>query len=823
MSGSADEETPDATKPPVPPPLVSPPSGGLGGAGAGGAASAGMPAEPAAPPSPTDALGEAALDYHRWPRPGKLEISATKRMVNQRDLALAYSPGVAVACKAIEAEPLEAASLTARSNLVAVISNGTAVLGLGAIGALASKPVMEGKAVLFKKFANVDVFDLELDTTDVERFVDAVALLEPTFGGINLEDIKAPECFEIERRLRERMNIPVFHDDQHGTAIVVAAAIRNGLRVAGKRLEEVRLVCSGAGAAALACLNLLVFMGLKKERVTVCDIRGVVHAERTELMDEYKAVYARETDARTLDDVIDGADVFLGLSAPNVLSGEQVARMAPRPFILALANPDPEIAPEVVRASRDDAIVATGRSDHPNQVNNVLCFPFLFRGALDVGATEINGEMQAAAVEAIADIATREASDVVRAAYGGKPFRFGRDYLIPKPFDPRLLLEVPMRVARAAMDSGVATRPIEDFDAYRRRLSSFIIRSGLVMKPVFERAQADVQRVVLAEGESPRVLNAAQILVDDGICRPLLIGREESIARGIEELGLRLVPGQGFDVLDPDDNPDFDRHVDVYHRLMGRAGVSPEYAASVVRTRPTALGAVLVREGEGDALVCGAQGAYFRHLRYLRDIIGVREGVSDISALMLMILDTGTVFLTDTHVTVDPTIEEIAETAEMAASMVRRFGMVPKVALLSHSNFGSRDNAAAKKMRAARERLVERCPELAVEGEMHADAALSEETRARIFPHAAFGGSANLMLMPNLDAANITYNMLKVLGNGLPVGPMLMGLERPAHVVTESTTVRGIVNLAAIAATDAIDWKRAHGIAPTEAASAMAP
>ena len=611
------------------------------------------------------------------------------------------------------------------------------------------------------------------------------------------------------------MSIPVFHDDQHGTAIVVAAAIRNGLRVAGKSLEEVHLVCSGAGAAALACLNLLVFMGLKKEHVTVCDIHGVVYTGREALMDEYKSVYARETDARTLDDVIDDADVFLGLSAPNVLSGEQVGRMAPRPFILALANPDPEISPELVHAVRDDAIVATGRSDHPNQVNNVLCFPFLFRGALDAGATEINGEMQAAAVEAIADIATKEASEVVSAAYGGKPFRFGRDYLIPKPFDPRLLTEIPPRVAKAAMDSGVATRPIEDFDAYRRRLSSFIIRSGLVMKPVFERAQGDVQRVVLPEGESTRVLNAAQILVDDGTCRPLLIGREENVVRTIEELGLRLLPGQGFDVLDPAANPAFDRHVDVYHGLMERAGVSPEYAANVIRTRPTALGAVLVREGEADAMVCGTQGAYARHVRYIRDIIGLKEGVRDISALILMILDTGTVFLTDTHVTVDPAAEEIAETAGMAAAMVRRFGMVPKAALLSHSNFGSRDNLAARKMRRARELLNEHHPHLEVEGEMHADAALSEETRTRIFPERCLlGVSANLLVMPNLDAANITYNMVKVLGNGLPVGPMLMGLDRPAHVVTESTTVRGIVNLSAIAAADAIDWKREHGHRP---------
>ncbi|MFK7854057.1 MAG: NADP-dependent malic enzyme [Granulosicoccus sp.] len=754
-----------------------------------------------------ESLAEAALNYHRYPRPGKLEISATKNMVNQRDLALAYSPGVAVACTEIARDPLLAAELTARSNLVAVISNGTAVLGLGAIGALAAKPVMEGKAVLFKKFANVDVFDLELDTTDVDRFCDAVELLEPTFGGINLEDIKAPECFEIEKRLRARMKIPVFHDDQHGTAIVVAAAIRNGLRVAGKELSDVSLVCSGAGAAALACLNLLVFMGLDKSRVFVSDLYGVLYEGRNEEMDPYKAVFARDTDARVLDDVIDGVDVFLGLSAPNVINAEQVARMADSPLVFALANPDPEISPDVVKSVRKDAIVATGRSDFPNQVNNVLCFPFLFRGALDVGATEINGEMQAAAVEAIADIATKEASDVVSAAYGGKPFRFGADYLIPKPFDPRLMMEIPERVAKAAMDSGVATRPIEDFSVYRRKLRSFVFRSGLVMKPVFEQAQADLQSVVLAEGESSRVLSAVQILVDDAICHPILIGRPEIIGSKIEDMGLRLSVGTGFTVLDPSNNPRFEEHVDAYHRLMERAGVSPEYAANVIRTRMTALGALMVREGEADAMVCGTQGAYARHLKYLRDVIGVRDDVSDISALILMILGTGTVFLTDTHVTVNPSADEIAETAFMASKIVHRFGLVPKIGLLSHSNFGSRNNKSAIKMRKARELLSEQHPELAVEGEMHADAALSEETRDRVFPNASFDGGANLLVMPNLDAANITYNMVKVVGDGLPVGPMLMGLKKPAHVVTESTTVRGIVNLCAIAAVDAIDYK----------------
>lgn len=755
-------------------------------------------------------LDQAALEYHRNPKPGKLEINATKDMVTQRDLALAYSPGVAAACNEIARDPMEAANLTARSNLVAVISNGTAVLGLGSIGPLASKPVMEGKAVLFKKFANVDVFDLELNTTDIDRFVDAVELLEPTFGGINLEDIKAPECFEIEKRLRERMNIPVFHDDQHGTAIVVAAAISNGLRLARKNIGEIKLVCSGAGAAALASLNLLVYMGVKKENITVSDSKGVLYKGRNIGLNPYNSVFARETDARTLDDVIDGADIFLGLSGPGVISAEQVKRMASTPFILALANPDPEISPDLVHEVRDDAIVATGRSDYPNQVNNVLCFPFLFRGALDVGATEINAEMQAACVEAIADLATKETSAVVSAAYGDKPFKFGKDYLIPKPFDPRLMTDIPLRVAKAAMDSGVATRPLSDVAAYRSKLNDFVIKSGLIMKPVFETAQSDIQRVILGEGESHRMLNAAQILVDEKICHPLLIGRCQVIEENIRELGLRLTVGDGFDVLDPFENKDFDRHVDLYHRLMERTGVSPEYAANVIRTRPTALGALMVKHQEADAMVCGTQGAYARHLRYLCEIIGIDENVSDCSALILMILDKGVLFLTDTHVSVDPTAEEIAETAIMGASIVKRFGLEPKIGLLSHSNFGSRNNVSAQKMRKAREIISRTRPEIRVEGEMHADAALSEETRCRIFPNAAYSGAANLMVMPNLDAANITYNMVKVVSGGVPVGPMLMGLKQPAHVVTESTTVQGIVNLCAIAAVDAIDYKANH-------------
>ena len=754
-----------------------------------------------------DELDEAALRYHRYPNPGKLEIVATKNMVNQRDLALAYSPGVAAACREIDKNPAEARHLTARSNLVAVITNGTAVLGLGSIGPLASKPVMEGKAVLFKKFANVDVFDLEMDTTDVDRFVDAVSLMGPSFGGINLEDIKAPECFEIETRLREKMNIPVFHDDQHGTAICVAAAIRNGLKIANKKLEDVKLVCSGAGAAALACLNLLVSMGLKKENVTVVDIEGVVYKGREALMDPYKSVYAQDTAARTLEDAIPGADIFLGLSAPRVLKPEFLVHMAESPFIMALANPEPEIKPELAMEVRPDAIIATGRSDYPNQVNNVLCFPFLFRGALDVGATEINDAMKIACVEAIADIATKEASDVVSAAYGGTPFKFSRDYLIPKPFDPRLMTEIPPRVAKAAMDSGVAREPIENFHAYRRKLRDFVFRSGLVMKPVFERAQQDTQRVVLAEGESRRVLNAVQVLVDDKICHPVLLGRHVIIEKHIKTLGLRLTIGDGFDVIDPFNNPDFERYVQAYYDLMKRDGVSPDYAYTVIRTRTTALAAMMVRLGEADAMICGAQGSYVRHLRYLNSIIGLRDDVTDCSAIMLLILQKGSYFLADTHVSNHPTAEHLAETAELGAEIVSRFGMVPRIAMLSHSNFGGRKNPDTMRMREARDMLRERKPNLAVEGEMQADAALSEEIRDRVFPKSLYKGNANLLIMPNIDAANIAYNTLKVLGDGLPVGPMLVGMRMPVHVLTDSVTVRGIVNMCAVAAVDAIDHK----------------
>ncbi len=752
-----------------------------------------------------DELREAALHYHRYPKPGKLEISATKNMLNQRDLALAYSPGVAAACEAIVEDSAEAANLTARGNLVGVITNGTAVLGLGAIGPLASKPVMEGKAVLFKKFADIDVFDLELDTTDVDRFVDAVSLMEPCFGGINLEDIKAPECFEIERRLREKMNIPVFHDDQHGTAICVAAGIINGLKIAEKDIASVKLVCSGAGAAALACLDLLVALGASKDNITVIDIVGVVYVGRTEQMDEYKGRYAIETDARSLDDVIGDADIFLGLSAPGVLKPESVARMAPTPLIFALANPTPEIMPEEIRSVRNDAIIATGRSDYPNQVNNVLCFPFLFRGALDVGATQINQEMKIACVEALSEIAKQEVSDVVAAAYGDTSFGFGPEYLIPKPFDPRLMTTIPMRVAKAAMDSGVATRPIKDFEEYRIKLSDFVFKSGLVMKPVFSKAMSAPQRVVFAEGESRRVINAVQVIVDDGICKPILIGRTEVIKQNIEKFRLRLEPGVDFTVIDPNNNPDEAQYAEAYLELMGRSGVTPAYAKAVVRTRATALASLMVKMGTADAMICGTQGAFIRHLRYVKGIVGLEEGVIDCSAVILLILHNGTFFLTDTHVTVEPTAEQLAETSMLAARVVNQFGMKPKIALISHSNFGSRNNRSSRKMRRARELIINRYPELPVEGEMHADAAVVESIRDHIFPNSAYRGSANLMVLPDLDAANIAYNMVKVFGDGLPVGPMLVGLSKPAHVLTEAVTVRGIVNMCAVAAVEAID------------------
>ncbi len=747
----------------------------------------------------TEDLRDSALEYHRLPTPGKIGIVATKPLANQRDLALAYSPGVAAACLAIAADPGEASSLTARSNLVAVITNGTAVLGLGAIGPLAAKPVMEGKAVLFKKFAGIDVFDIEVNERDPDRLVEVIAALEPTFGGINLEDIKAPECFAIEAKLRKRIKIPVFHDDQHGTAIIVGAAIRNGLRIIGKTLQEVKLVASGAGAAALACLDLLVDMGLPVANIIVTDKYGVVWRGRAEEMDPRKDRYAKETNARTLGEVIGGADIFLGLSAPNVLKPEMVAKMAGRPLILALANPDPEISPDAARAVRPDAIIATGRTDYPNQVNNVLCFPFIFRGALDVGATAINEAMKLACVEALADLALAEPSDVVAAAYGDTSLTFGPDYIIPKPFDPRLILQLAPAVAKAAMESGVATRPIKDFAAYRQRLSQFVFRSGLAMKPLFDRARTDPRRVVFAEGEDERVLRAVQQVLDDGLAKPIIIGRRDVVARRIQKLNLRLKLDDSVVLVDPQDDPRYHEYWTLYHRLMERKGVSPDFARGLVRTRTTVIAALMLRRGEADAVLCGAIGQYHRHLRHLVDILGLAPGVSAPAALSALILPKGTYFLCDTFVVDDPTAEQIAATTVRAAETLRQFGIEPKVALLSHSNFGSADAPSARKMRQVFALLRARAPDLVVEGEMHADAALSEEIRQRIFPNSLLKGTANLLIMPNLDAANIAFNALTVLAEGQPIGPILLGVDAAAHIVPPSVTVRGLVNMTAVA------------------------
>jgi malate dehydrogenase (oxaloacetate-decarboxylating)(NADP+) len=744
-----------------------------------------------------------ALAYHRMAPAGKLGIVATKPLANQRDLALAYSPGVAAACRAIVQDPAEAATVTARGNLVAVISNGTAVLGLGPIGPLASKPVMEGKAVLFKKFAGIDVFDIEVDATDPGRFVDVVSALEPTFGAINLEDIKAPECFQIEQELRERMNIPVFHDDQHGTAIIVAAAIWNGLSVVGKKIEKAKLVTSGAGAAALACLDLLVDLGMKVENVTATDIHGVVYEGRKEEMDPRKARYAKRTDQRTLADVIEGADVFLGLSAPGVLKPAMVKTMAKKPLIMALANPVPEITPEEVRKARKDAIIATGRSDYPNQVNNVLCFPFIFRGALDAGATEINEAMKIACVHALADLARVETSDVVLKAYGGQAAAFGPEYLIPRPFDPRLITAIAPAVARAAMDSGVATRPIEDFEAYRNRLDQFVFRSGLVMKPLFDSARADPRRIVYAEGESERVLRTVQVVVDEGLAKPILIGRRRVVASRIRRFGLRLKPDEDFELCDPQDDPRYDDYWKLYHGLMARKGVSPAYARTVARTRPTVIACLMLRRGEVDAAICGTLGMYQRHLGHARDVIGLREGVGTPAALTVLILNNGTYFVADTHVNVTRDAAGIAEMTMLVAEETRLFGIEPKIALLSHSNFGSVDSESARRMRDAVAILQREHPDLEVEGEMHSDTALVEETRDRFYPGSRLTGSASVMIMPSLDAANISYNLIKTLGEGLSVGPILLGMAKPVHIVTPSITTRGLVNMTALAAVDA--------------------
>ncbi|MDT3378911.1 NADP-dependent malic enzyme [Labrys portucalensis] len=748
-------------------------------------------------------LRTGALIYHRYPKPGKLEIQATKPLGNQRDLALAYSPGVAAACEAIHADPLEAANLTARSNLVAVVSNGTAVLGLGDIGPLASKPVMEGKAVLFKKFAGIDVFDIEIASKSIEEIVTVVAALEPTFGGINLEDIKAPECFEVERLLRERMEIPVFHDDQHGTAIIVGAAVRNGLELAGKSIADVKIVASGAGAAALACLNLLVSLGAKRENIFISDIKGVVYKGRTELMDPWKDVYAQETEARTLNDIIEGADIFLGLSAGGVLKPEMIARMAHNPLIMALANPFPEIMPELAKATRPDAMICTGRSDFPNQVNNVLCFPYIFRGALDCGATTINEEMKHAAVEAIAALARETPSDVVARAYGGESRRFGADSLIPSPFDPRLILRIAPAVARAAQETGVATRPITDLEAYAESLTRFVFRSGFVMKPLFAAAKADPKRVVYAEGEDERVLRAAQVVLEEGLARPILIGRPSVIETRIQRFGLTIKPGHDFEVIDPADDPRYKDYWSLYHHLAGRGGVTQDTARTIVRSNTSVIAALALHRGDADAMICGLEGAYMRHLRYVRQIIGLAPGVRDYSALSLVLTAKGAFFICDTQVKPDPCAEEIAEMAILAAEHVRRFGIDPKIALLSHSDFGSYDTDAARKMRRALELLVEQRPDLEADGEMQADTALSESLRDLKLSSSRLRGEANVLVMPNLDAANIAFQLTRMLADALPVGPILIGAAKPAHILNRAVTVRGVVNMTAVAVAEA--------------------
>ncbi|ALN60118.1 MULTISPECIES: NADP-dependent malic enzyme [Lysobacter] len=746
-------------------------------------------------------LKTAALDYHRLSPPGKIKVTATKPMVTQRDLALAYSPGVAYACEAIVEDPNTASELTARGNLVAVISNGTAVLGLGDIGPLAGKPVMEGKGVLFQKFAGIDVFDIEIDERDPDKLVDIIASLEPTFGGINLEDIKAPECFIVERKLRERMKIPVFHDDQHGTAIIVGSAVLNALEIVGKNIAEVKLATSGAGAAGIACLDMLVALGLKPENILAVDRDGVLYTGRGK-MDPDKERYARDTDKRTLADIVAGADIFLGLSAGGVLKPEMVATMADKPVILALANPYPEILPEDAKAVRPDCIVATGRSDYPNQVNNALCFPYIFRGALDVGATVINEDMKLACVRAIAALARMESSDL-GGAYGGDVPTFGPEYLIPRPFDPRLLVMLAPAVAKAAMDSGVATRPIVDMDAYEEKLSQYIYRTGLLMKPVYDRARADRKRVVYAEGEEETVLRAVQTVIDEELAFPILIGRPDVIDTRIKRLGLRMREGVDFELTNINDDPRFNEYWQQYHALTERRGVTPAAAKNLLRSRPTLIAALMVERGEADAMISGIVGRFHKKLGYLRSIFDFDPGVSGTSAMTGVINDQGAWFFLDTHVQVDPTAEQIAEATLQATYRLRLFGIEPKVALLSHSNYGSHDNPSAAKMRKVRQIIQQRMPKLEMDGEMQADTAWDDLLRKRIFPNATLHGRANLFVLPNLDAANITYNMVRVMTDGVAIGPILMGLDKPAHILTPASTPRRVVNMTAIAAVDA--------------------
>ncbi len=750
-------------------------------------------------------LRKAALEYHEFPTPGKIAIAATKQLVNQHDLALAYSPGVAAPCEEIVKDPAAAFKYTSRGNLVGVVTNGTAVLGLGDIGPLAGKPVMEGKGVLFKKFSGIDVFDIEINEKDPDKLVEIIAALEPTFGGINLEDIKAPDCFYIERKLRERMKIPVFHDDQHGTAIVVGAAILNGLKVVGKDPKKIKLVTSGAGAAALACLGLLVKLGIPRENIWVTDLAGVVYEGRTELMDEDKVQFAQKTDLRKLAEVIEGADVFLGLSAGGVLKQDMVAKMAAKPLILALANPNPEITPEDVKAVRDDAIMATGRTDYPNQVNNVLCFPYIFRGALDCGATTITLEMEIAAVHAIAELAQAEQSEVVAAAYVGQPLAFGPEYLIPKPFDPRLMMKIAPAVAQAAADSGVASRPITDMDAYRERLQGFVYASGTTMKPIFQAARRALKkRVAYSEGEEERILRAAQIVVDEGIARPTLIGRPAVIAKRIEKFGLRLQEGLDYDVVNVEQDDRYRDFWQTYHRMTERKGVTESIAKIEMRRRLSLIGAMLVHKGDADGLICGTWGHNTMHLTYIDQVIGKRAGVTTFAAMNGLMLPGRQVFIVDTHVNYDPSAEQLAEITVMAAEEMRRFGIAPKAALLSHSNFGTSNQPSAVKMRQVLELLRQSAPWLEVDGEMHGDVALDAAAREAIMPHSALSGGANLLVMPNIDAANIAYNLLKTAAGGnIAIGPVLLGAAKPIHILTPSTTVRRIVNMTALTVADA--------------------
>ncbi|GAB5378468.1 MAG: NADP-dependent malic enzyme [Acuticoccus sp.] len=755
------------------------------------------------------AIDNAALAYHRLEPAGKLEIRATKPLSTQRDLSLAYSPGVAAPCLEIAKDPLVALDYTARGNVVAVITNGTAVLGLGAIGPLASKPVMEGKAVLFKKFANIDGIDIEVDETDIDRFIETVAALEPSFGGINLEDIRGPDCFAIEEALKARMAIPVFHDDQHGTAIIVSAAVKNALLISGKKLDEVRIVSAGAGAAALSCLNLLIEQGARRDNIIVTDIDGVVHTGREASMDPWKATFARDTELRTLGEAIEGADIFLGLSAAGVLKPEMVAKMAPKPLVLALANPNPEIMPEAVKAVRDDALMCTGRSDYPNQVNNVLCFPYLFRGALDVGATAINNEMKLAAVEAIAALARERPTEEVERAYGGVSASFGPDYLIPAPFDPRLILRIAPAVARAAEESGVAQRPLADLDAYTDKLSRFVFRSGSIMKPLFAKAVASSEtRVVYADGEDERVLRAAEVALEEGIGQPILIGRRRVVEARATRAGLTRVPHQ-TEIIDPEDDPRYRAYVDEYFALVGRRGVTPDAARTAVRTNTTVIAALALRRGDADAMICGAEGNYNAHVKVIADVIGTADDVGELAALSLLLSDRESLFLVDTQICAEPAPRQIAEITLLAAQKIRAFGITPRVALLSASRFGSREIPSARRMREALRLLNAMAPDLEVDGEMSGEDALVETVRARFMPNSALTGSANLLVFPSIDAAHIAMTLLQSVTSGLHVGPILLGPRLSAHVTTQSVTSRGLLNLTAIAVEDAVSRRAA--------------